>query len=140
MGHMKYWLCFLLFCTNVYGASDSKKFSCALNKMPSETFTFKIKNLGKSNVELVNPKSYYGPLYTSSRNKGIHRIIETLVGPEVMLRKRRKGLQIFGEKIGCDYVWINLSKSSGYKKGKIKADFQCDDLPIFRDNLTCTIK
>ncbi len=122
------------------GHAAAKKFSCVLDKLPGETFTFKLKDFGTSAMDLVYSDSFHGPVYTSSRNKGIHRIVETLIGEEVTLKKKRASLQIVGQKIGCDFVHLNLSKSSGYKRGTIKADFQCSDIPVFRDKVTCAIK
>jgi hypothetical protein len=138
--HMKKILLILLLSSTAFGAISIKKFTCSLSKRPQETFTFKIKNLGTSRAELLSSKSFHGPVYTSSRNLGLHRIVETLNAQGGDLRKKPSNLQLVGEQIGCDYVWLNLSKKHAYSAGTLRADFQCSDQPIFRDRVSCRIK
>jgi hypothetical protein len=138
LSYMRGLLFILLISAQALAATRVQKFSCTLSKLPKDTFTFRVKDIGAPNAQLINLSIGRGPVYTSSRNKGIHRIVETLQG--ATLRKRKAGIQVLGEQIGCDYVWLNLNKKTGYTKGTLKADFQCSDTPIFKDQVSCTIK
>lgn len=137
---MKMFISFLLLSLQVQAAVPAKKFTCSFSKFPKEKFTFTVKNFEQKKMDLMYTDSVRGPFRTNSKIQEIQGIVDSLNARGGILRKRNYGIQLFGEQIGCDYVWINLEKNKGYKVGSVKAEYQCSDRSVFRDKVFCTVK
>jgi hypothetical protein len=135
--YMKFVLLALFVSSQAFAAGDIKKFTCSLSKLPNESITFTLKKFGTSNVDLMFTDNVAGPFSTRSKNKLVQRIVDTLNGQGGVLRKKTFGLQLFGDQIGCDFVYLNLDKKTDYRTGNIKVDFQCSDSKPMNDKVKC---
>ncbi len=107
-------------------AADVTTFTCEMTQFPKQKFAFKIKNLGKPSMELLNVNGaddYSDVFVTNSRNDYVRRTVDTLNGQGGDLRDLGDRLYFFGDAVGIDFVYFELFKNSGYTRGFVRVQF-----------------
>jgi hypothetical protein len=133
----------VLFSMNAALAAKITTFTCSLKKIPGETFTFKIEGLNTNDMTSVaiDPEDDYAGMFTTkSKNEDIIAIVDTLNGqgiadPEVKTDR----ISFFGDQAGIDFVYFDLFKNSGYKKGFIRTEFNFGEAKDYSE-VTCKLK
>jgi len=133
----------VLLSMSVAHAAKITTFTCTLKKIPGQTFTFKIEGLnsnGMTSVAIDADDEYAGMFATKSKNEDLIAIVETLNGqgiadPEVKADR----ISFFGDQAGIDFVYFDLFKNSGYKKGFIRTEFNFGEAKDYSE-VTCRLK
>lgn len=124
-------------------AGQTTTFTCSLKKIPGQTFTFKLKNITTNNISSVPLNAedeYEGVFKTRSRNQDIVAMVDTLNGQGFMDPEMKTDrISFFGDSAGVNFVYFDLFKSSRYRKGFVRLEFNFGEDKQYSE-VTCALR
>lgn len=116
--------------------------NCEMEKYPKQIITFKMKDLGSASMTFLNadPDDDYSAVFTTtSEDETVIRIVDTLNGQGGDLRIGDDRISFFGDSAGIDFVYLDLFKNSGFKKGFVRTDMNFGEEKDYT-KISCNLK
>ncbi len=117
-------------------------FTCELEKIPGQKVSFRIENLGKSNMSVLSldqNDDYSGIFSTKSKHVTIQNLVDTINGQGGDMRVGSDRISFFGDNAGVDFAYFDLFKSSGYTQGFVRMEFNFGEEKSY-SKVNCTKK
>lgn len=121
---MKILIVVLFLCTSAF--AEVTEVTCELRKIPGQKFSFRMQNLGQQGMKFLNsdPSDGYSDVFqTRSRNVTVKTLVSCLNGQGGDLRIGDDRIVFFGDSAGVDLAYLNLFKSSDFKAGYVRTEF-----------------